>query len=59
MGLNHLHNAKESPILHLDLKPGNILLDENMEAKIADLGSSRLGGASLESQEPGTLNGTR
>ncbi|KAJ1265839.1 hypothetical protein BS78_08G105000 [Paspalum vaginatum] len=56
-GLNHLHNAKAKPILHLDLKPGNILLDKNMEPKIADLGSSRLGGFQ-ETQESGTVKGT-
>ncbi|VAI93126.1 receptor-like serine/threonine-protein kinase SD1-7 [Triticum dicoccoides] len=41
-GLNHLHNSQGKPILHLDLKPANILLDKNKTAKIADLGLSRL-----------------
>jgi serine/threonine protein kinase len=29
-------------MLHLNLKPGNILLDKNMVPKIADFGLSRL-----------------
>ncbi|XP_044958428.1 cysteine-rich receptor-like protein kinase 42 [Hordeum vulgare subsp. vulgare] len=37
-GLNYLH---ENYILHLDLKPGNILLDDDMMPKITDFGSSR------------------
>ncbi|XBH75906.1 hypothetical protein VPH35_102626 [Triticum aestivum] len=37
-GLLHLH---EERILHLDLKPGNILVDDHMVPKIADFGLSR------------------
>ncbi|XP_044407334.1 uncharacterized protein [Triticum aestivum] len=37
-GLLHLH---EKHILHLDLKPGNILIDDRMVPKIADFGLSR------------------
>ncbi|CAN6204104.1 unnamed protein product, partial [Urochloa humidicola] len=37
-GLNYLH---EKHIVHLDLKPTNILLDNNMVPKIADFGISR------------------
>ncbi|RLN04607.1 hypothetical protein C2845_PM13G00960 [Panicum miliaceum] len=37
-GLHYLH---ENHMVHLDLKPGNILLDNNMVPKIADFGLSR------------------
>jgi serine/threonine protein kinase len=40
-GLNFLHGC-EPPILHLDLKPANILLDSSMVSKVADFGLSRL-----------------
>ncbi|XP_066336997.1 uncharacterized protein [Miscanthus floridulus] len=43
-GLRYLHLELKNPIYHLDLKPGNILLDKNMIPKIADFGLSRLFG---------------
>ncbi|CAL4994058.1 unnamed protein product [Urochloa decumbens] len=43
-GLRYLHERLPRPILHLDLNPNNILLDENMVPKIADFGGSRLFG---------------
>ncbi|KAF8658086.1 hypothetical protein HU200_059552 [Digitaria exilis] len=36
-----LHYLHEMRIVHLDLKPSNILLDDNMVPKIADFGISR------------------
>jgi serine/threonine protein kinase len=41
-GLQYLHDQDGGPIIHLDLKPANILLDENMIPKVTDFGLSRL-----------------
>ncbi|KAM4652779.1 ankyrin repeat and protein kinase domain-containing protein 1 [Discoglossus pictus] len=40
LGMNFLH-IMNPPLLHLDLKPGNILLDEHLHVKISDFGLSR------------------
>ncbi|PQM40210.1 hypothetical protein Pyn_17184 [Prunus yedoensis var. nudiflora] len=41
-GLLFLHQAKPEPLVHRDLKPGNILLDHNYVSKISDVGLARL-----------------
>ncbi|XP_049368407.1 U-box domain-containing protein 35-like [Solanum verrucosum] len=41
-GLLFLHQAKPEPLVHRDLKPGNILLDSNYACKISDVGLARL-----------------
>jgi serine/threonine protein kinase len=43
-GLKYLHVGLESPVMHFDLKPDNILLDQEMVPKIADFGLARLFG---------------
>ncbi|KAL9391375.1 hypothetical protein Peur_015295 [Populus x canadensis] len=41
-GLLFLHQTKPEPLVHRDLKPGNILLDNNYTSKISDVGLARL-----------------
>ncbi|XP_011042759.1 PREDICTED: probably inactive leucine-rich repeat receptor-like protein kinase At3g28040 [Populus euphratica] len=40
-GLAHLHHSFRPPIIHFDIKPSNILLDENFNPKISDFGLAR------------------
>ncbi|KAH9627316.1 hypothetical protein KSS87_012676 [Heliosperma pusillum] len=39
--LCYLHNDCEIPIIHCDLKPSNVLLDNDMVAKVGDFGISK------------------
>ena len=40
-GMMHLHDRKP-PVMHRDLEPSNVLLDENLRAKVADFGLCEL-----------------
>ena len=41
-GIEYLHQGCDVQILHFDIKPHNILLDENFILKVSDFGLSRL-----------------
>ncbi|KAJ4717981.1 Protein kinase family protein [Melia azedarach] len=41
-GLEYLHNGCKPPIVHRDVKPSNIILNEKFQGKLADFGLSRI-----------------
>ncbi|GLT82260.1 hypothetical protein SLE2022_401440 [Rubroshorea leprosula] len=54
-GLVYLHEECSNQIIHCDIKPQNILLDDSFTAKIADLGLAKL----LEKDQTRTLTKLR
>jgi serine/threonine-protein kinase len=53
-----MHYVHERGILHRDLKPGNILLDERGEPRVTDFGLAKFRDSELELTRPGAVLGT-
>ncbi|KAJ9190002.1 hypothetical protein P3X46_001239 [Hevea brasiliensis] len=50
--LHYLHDLCERPIIHCDLKPSNVILDDDMAAHVCDFGLARL----LSTSHPSSQN---
>ncbi|KAH7657948.1 S-receptor-like serine/threonine-protein kinase protein [Dioscorea alata] len=57
-GLLYLHEECHSPIIHCDIKPQNILLDDELTPKISDFGLAKLLGRN-QTQTNTAIRGTR
>ncbi|XP_064977317.1 putative receptor protein kinase ZmPK1 [Musa acuminata AAA Group] len=58
-GLAYLHHECLEWVIHCDVKPENILLDQDWEPKIADFGLAKLLNRGGECSNPSRIRGTR
>ncbi|XP_011092238.1 probable leucine-rich repeat receptor-like protein kinase At5g49770 isoform X1 [Sesamum indicum] len=57
-GVQYLHDLADPPIIHRDIKSNNILLDERLNAKVADFGLSKLMGETESGHVTTQVKGT-